>query len=209
MLFKRVLVLAPHTDDGELGCGGTIDRLVNSGTEVHYAAFSIAERSVSEEYPSDILGTEVRNATAILGISKDCLHIYNYDVRNFQKCRQEILEDLVILNRSIDPDIIFLPSINDIHQDHHVIAREGVRAFKFKSVMGYELPWNNLTINTACFVELDYENINNKIRALGCYESQQGKKYFSSEFIKALAVTRGTQIGVQYAEVFEVIRWII
>ena len=44
--WKRVLVLAPHTDDGEFGCGGTMARLVEAGIEVHYHAFSIATRSL-------------------------------------------------------------------------------------------------------------------------------------------------------------------
>ena len=57
-LFDAILVLAPHTDDGELGCGGTMDRLVKSGTDVHYAAFSTAEKSVPTGYPADILKNE-------------------------------------------------------------------------------------------------------------------------------------------------------
>ena len=63
MDFKNVLVLAPHTDDGELGAGGTISRLLRSGAKVSYAAFSTAEESVPEGLPKDILKTEVKNAT--------------------------------------------------------------------------------------------------------------------------------------------------
>jgi len=64
----RILVLAPHTDDGEFGCGGSVARFVDEGKEVYYAAFSTAEESVPEPWPKDILKTEVREATKRLGI---------------------------------------------------------------------------------------------------------------------------------------------
>ena len=66
--IKNILVLAPHTDDGELGCGGTIVKFIEDGVEVHYAAFSTAEESVPEGLPKDILKIEVREAMASLGI---------------------------------------------------------------------------------------------------------------------------------------------
>jgi LmbE family N-acetylglucosaminyl deacetylase len=55
--------LAPHTDDGELGAGGFISKLVDEGAEVFYMAFSTAEESVPEGFPKDILKTEVKAAT--------------------------------------------------------------------------------------------------------------------------------------------------
>ena len=63
--IENVLVLAPHTDDGELGLGGTINKLILAGNKVTYVAFSTAEESVPEGFPKDILKTEVRNATFI------------------------------------------------------------------------------------------------------------------------------------------------
>ena len=76
--FKNVLVLAPHTDDGELGAGGTIAKLIESGSKVTYAAFSTAAESVPEGLPKDILKTEVASATKALGISSDNLVIFDY-----------------------------------------------------------------------------------------------------------------------------------
>ena len=55
LTFDKVLVLAPHTDDAEFGCGGTIAKLVSEGSEVHIAAFSACEQSVRPEFPKDIL----------------------------------------------------------------------------------------------------------------------------------------------------------
>ena len=75
--WKRVLVLAPHTDDGEFGAGGTMTRLVEEGAEVRYVAFSIATRSLPEGFPPDTLAQEVKEATAELGISPENLTVHD------------------------------------------------------------------------------------------------------------------------------------
>jgi LmbE family N-acetylglucosaminyl deacetylase len=206
MNFKRTLVLAPHTDDGEFGCGGTISRLCESGSEVFYAAFSACRQSVLKEFPEDILITEVKSATKELGIQPSNLILYDFEVRTFNFRRQEILEEIIKLKNDIMPDLVFIPSVNDIHQDHFIIANEGIRAFKLSTLLSYELPWNNFSFTTTCFFNLKQANIDAKIRALGCYRSQQHKSYANADFIKSLARVRGVQIGSEYAEVFEVIR---
>jgi N-acetylglucosamine malate deacetylase 1 len=207
--FRKVLVLAPHTDDGELGAGGTIAKLIQSGSDVYYAAFSTAEQSVPEGFPKDILKTEVKKATLRLGIRPENLLIYNYEVRKLNYVRQEILEELVRLRKQLNPELIFLPSLNDLHQDHSTIAQEGLRAFKQKTILGYELIWNNLTFSTSCFVQLTRDHISKKCEALYEYASQRHRDYTSEEFVMALAKTRGVQIGSEFAEAFEVIRLIV
>lgn len=207
--FKNVFVLAPHTDDGELGAGGTISKLVENGANVFYFAFSTAEKSVPKEFPSDILKTEVKNATQKLGIPEENLFIYNYEVRKLNYARQEILEDLIRHRNLIFPDLVLMPSLNDIHQDHSTIAMEGLRAFKNTTILGYELIWNNLSFNTTSFVKLKRKHIDAKVNALKEYKSQGKRDYISEDFILSLAKTRGVQIGAEYAESFEVIRWVM
>jgi len=206
--FKRTLVLAPHTDDGEFGCGGTISRLCENGSEVFYAAFSACRQSVLKEFPEDILITEVKAATKELWIAPSNLILFDYQVRTFNYRRQEILEDIIKLKNDIKPDLVFIPSVNDIHQDHFIISNEGVRAFKLSTLLSYELPWNNFSFTTSCFFKLSQANIEAKLRALRCYKSQQHKPYANDDFIKSLATVRGIQIGTEYAEVFEVIRMV-
>jgi len=116
---------------------------------------------------------------------------------------------MIELNRRYQPDMVFLPSGNDTHQDHQIIAQEGFRAFKRTTMLGYEVPWNNLDFRTSCFVDLSEENLMAKIRAVGTYESQKHRDYASAEFIRSLALTRGVQIGKRYAESFEVVRCVI
>ena len=207
--FKNVLVLAPHTDDGELGAGGTINKLIELGANVYYFAFSTVEQSVPEGYPKDILKKEVKRATKKLGIKEENLIIYCYEVRKLNYVRQEILEDLIKYKRKINPDLVLMPSLHDIHQDHSTIAQEGLRAFKQTTILGYELIWNNLSFDTTTFVKLEKCHIDAKCAALKEYESQGMRDYMSEEFIYALAKTRGVQIGCEYAEAFEVVRWVL
>ncbi len=210
MSFKKVLVLAPHTDDGELGAGGFISKLIDEGAEVFYMAFSTAEESVPTGFPKDILKTEVKAATKVLGIKEENVIIFNYQVRKLNYARQEILEELIRFKREhFDIDLVLIPSINDIHQDHSTIANEGIRAFKTKSIFSYELIWNNLSFNTQSYVSLSEEHINRKIDALKEYKSQGFRDYLSADFIRSLAVARGVQFGVKYAETFEVVRFSI
>jgi len=207
--FKRVLVLAPHTDDGELGAGGTIARFVEHNADVFYVAFSTAAESVPAHLPKDILKTEVKSATKELGVKSENLIIYDYRVRHLNYERQDILEKLLYVRNSIKPDLVLMPSLHDIHQDHITIAQEGLRAFKTSTVLGYELIWNNLTFNTTSFVSLEKHHVEQKCNALKMYKSQSGRDYISREFIYSLAKSRGVQIGKPFAESFEVVRWIL
>lgn len=204
--FKNVLVVAPHTDDGELGAGGTIARLVEQGASVTYAAFSTAKQSVPKGLPQDTLKVEVGEATSRLGIPEKCLRIYDYEVRKLNYVRQDILEDLVALRSEDDFDLVLAPSQHDIHQDHATVAEEAIRAFKHTTLLGYELIWNNLTFDTQAFVSLETQHLDRKIHALDAYTSQHRRDYMQPEFTRSLAHVRGVQIGVRYAECFEVIR---
>ncbi len=208
-MFSKILILAPHTDDGEFGCGASIAKFTEEGKEVFYIAFSAAEKSVPKGMPDNILRSEVKNATSALGIRGANLFVLRYPVREFPKYRQDILEDMIRYNREIEPDLVMLPSTHDTHQDHQVVMQEGFRAFKKTTMLGYEIPWNNLTFNTNAFIFLEKRHVDAKINSLKCYISQLGRNYVTEELIRSLATTRGAQIGTKYAETFEVIRWII
>ena len=206
---ERVIVLAPHTDDGEFGCGGTIAKLRELNKEIYYVAFSACRQSVLPEFPEDILITEVNKATEVLGIKKENLILFDFPVRTFNFSRQEILQNMINLKKEVNPDLVLMPSINDLHQDHHTIAVEGLRAFKFNSILAYEVPWNNITFNTSCFVHLENRHVETKVDALKCYHSQAHRSYASEEFIKALSRTRGVQAGTSFAEAFDVVRLVL
>jgi LmbE family N-acetylglucosaminyl deacetylase len=204
---KKILIISPHTDDGELGCGGSIAKFIGENNHVDYVALSCCEKSVPSEYPPDILSKEVIAATRVLGIKSPIL--LNFEVREFPRLRQEILDALIQLRNKINPDIVFAPSRYDTHQDHKTTIEEVMRAFKKCTILGYEQPWNNITFNTLAFIPLDETHVQKKINALRCYETQKDRPYMNADFVRGLAITRGTQIDEKYAEAFEVIKWVI
>jgi LmbE family N-acetylglucosaminyl deacetylase len=206
--IKKILILAPHTDDGEFGCGGTINKLIEEGHDVYYVAFSPCKQSVRSKFPPDILITEVKAAVKVLGVKEENLKLLDYDVRTFNYRRQEILDDIIRLRSEIQPDMVFIPALTDMHQDHKTVAEEALRAFKFTTILSYEMPWNNISFQTSCFFKLSPANLNAKINALKKYESQAHRPYANENFIKSLATVRGVQINAEFAETFEVIRWI-
>ena len=123
---------APHTDDGEFGAGGTLARFVREGREVHYVAFSAAEKSVPAEFPTDVLRKELLNATAKLGIPKKRVRCLDFEVRDFPRDRQRLLDAMIQIRDEVKPDLVLLPSSHDTHQDHRTVHDEGIRAFKEK-----------------------------------------------------------------------------
>ncbi len=203
---RRALVLAPHTDDGEFGCGGTMARLVEAGCEVRYVAFSIATRSLPDGFAPDTLAREVREATSELGIPESRLTVHDFDVRTFPERRQDILELLVELWEEWRPDVVFQPSHHDVHQDHQTVAQEGLRAFKRTTILGYEIPWNNFDFSYGAYVGLEQRHVERKIAAVGRYASQQHRRYANEEYIWNLAKVHGTNVNRDYAEVFQVYR---
>lgn len=204
--FKNVLVLAPHTDDGELGAGAAISRLVEEGASVHYVAFSICTKSLPTGLAPNTLAHECAAATQILGIKKENLTLLDYDVRYFPENRQLILEDMVKLNKQIQPDLVLIPNSQDIHQDHQTIHQECVRAFKNTTIWGYELPWNNTSFTGNTFITVSEKQLQTKVEALAKYNSQSHRSYMNADFIRSLATVRGIQAGSLYAEAFEFIR---
>ena len=204
-----VLFLSPHTDDVEIGCGGTLSRfMAMPDSDVHVVAFSSAEASLPVGVPKNILRKEFVESMKTYGIKRGNIYLLKHQVRTLHEHRQEILDFLIKLRNEINPSIIFAPSGNDIHQDHQVIHNEAVRAFKDHTIFGYELPWNNLTFNCQAFFTLNESQVVAKINALSMYKSQINLKrhYFKAESINAWARMRGMQINSEFAEAFEVIR---
>lgn len=204
-----ILVLAPHTDDGELGAGASIARWAEEGHDLHYVAFSACQTAIPDGWPTDVLRREVAEATKQLGIAPDRLHVLDFEVRRFAQDRQNVLQTMVELNRDLEPGLVLLPSPEDLHQDHQVVAAEGLRAFKRTSILSYEIAWNNISFRTTSFVSLEERHVEAKIAALECYESQAHRPYANPEFLRSQVRYHGVQAGVTYAETFDVQRWIL
>lgn len=206
---QTALILAPHTDDGEFGCGGVMTYLLEQNVKVYSMAFSICEESVPKGLPTDQLEKEFRKASQVIGIDPEHVIVKHYPVRRFLEHRQDILEDIVKVRNSIKPDWVFMPSSKSIHQDHKVIFEEGLRAFKFSSCLGYDLPWDYLEFTNNFLIQLEQRHVQKKVAALKAYKSQTFRFYANEPFIFGLARTRGVQAQSEFAEAFEVIKLII
>lgn len=208
----KVLILSPHTDDAELGCGASIAKMVEEGAEIQWIVFSIAEDSLPGHLPKDTLKREFVDVLGHLGLQESNAIVHEYQVRRLLERRQDILEELVSVRRDFNPDLVLAPSPCDVHQDHQAVSNEATRAFKMHaSIVGYELPWNHLTFRSGMFIRLEKRHLEKKVELLQCYKSQyeKGRNYFSPDFIFGLSRVRGTQCNYPLAEAFEVIRWMI
>jgi len=208
----KVLFLSPHTDDVELGAGGTLSKLKGQGHEIYWVVFSTAETSLPAGLPADTLAKEFHEVVRFLGLGEDRYNVFHFSVRYLHQHRQEILEELVRIRKDVAPDMVIGPSANDYHQDHQVVFHEMVRAFKNdSSILSYELPWNHTDFKTQMFVKLEAWHLAEKMKLLEKYQTQirLNRTYFTKEFIYGWAKMRGVQVKADYAEAFEVIRWIV
>ena len=198
----NILLLAPHADDVELGCGATVARFIEEKHNLLWIVFT-------DEQP---LNSEHVKATEVMGLKNESLRALDFTLRHLSNRRQEVLECLVTLNSEFKPDLVVGPSLNDFHQDHQVVANEMVRAFKTSaSIICYELPWNHISFDVQLLAKLTNRHIETKMKMLEKFGSElvvRGR-YFSEKLMRGVALLRGTQAGTEYAEAFEVLRWIL
>lgn len=189
-----ILVLAPHTDDETLGCGGTIAKYAERGADVYVYAFSCGTSNHGE----------FMGACKVLGATG---HPYShFKTRVFPESRQQILDCILEIKNQISPTVVFVPATSDAHQDHQVITEEAKRAFKHSTIYGYECPWNSYNFSNTCYNVLSPDHITSKVAAMLEYSSQVTRPYFQNDNIISLARVRGMQAGSEFAECFEVIR---
>jgi LmbE family N-acetylglucosaminyl deacetylase len=213
---ESCLVLAPHFDDAELGCGATIARLIREGAQVKVMVFCeqrkvapIHDAPLHEGYrAAGVLGYELLNYAGWEGPSwSSTMKFKGFFSRHLGESRQEVLDAMIEVADDNRFDLVIAPSLTQTHQDHEVVAQEAFRAFKYTSLLGFDAVWNNLDSGRlTTFVEVTPEDLEKKVAAVACYESQMPRPYFERDVIFSLARTRGLQCGVQYAEAFETYR---
>ncbi len=200
---KTILAIAPHFDDIELGCFGTLHKLSSKNT-IYYLGLSFSNDLDREVF----LQNSVHKSLDSLSTPHNNLLVFDYDPRDFSKDCAKILQNLHDINKKINPDIIFIPSSYDIHQAHQVVHEEALRIFKNKTIFGYEFPWNNYSYHPDVFVSLNQENIEAKEKAISYFPSHGKDSFFENNIIRDLACLRGKQIKKELAESFELIRLI-
>ena len=196
------MAIGAHPDDIEMGCAGTLARIQEMGTEVHCVVMSICEEEQSKE-ESDIRKNEFTAASEILGI-KTCT-AQNFPNRELPNHSTEIMDYLGSLQSELQPELVLIPWMEDSHQDHSALAYAAIRSFrKNETIIQYEiLRYGSHTFTPNLFVDIT-KHINTKLTALECYKTQKAKRgiYFDKRSYEALAITRGAQVGFEYAEGF-------
>lgn len=198
---KRVLFIGAHPDDIELGCGALIHQIAPQ-TDILCVTLSDNQKNplltslVEEHYRSmEILG--VKRENAVLG---------PFTTRIFPDSRQEILEYFLKLRREFNPDLIFVHSKADVHQDHNTITEEALRAFRGITVLGFDVVRSSYGFFPHFIVEVSEESVNKKIEALSQYETYRDKYYFNSELTRSIMVRHGALGEVPFAEGFDILR---
>lgn len=204
---KKVLLVSAHADDMELGCGGTVHKLLKEGKDVYHLILSYNLKGASSRFAPEQVQEEVFNSARVLGLKRENILIEKFENRIFPSCRQDILDALWRHRRVINPDLVFTGALDDMHQDHAVVAQESFRAFKDINIISYGFDWNRLNKEADFYSVLSQEDLDKKIEAVRCYQSQvDGRAYFDPEYIKSWAFTRGVEIKERYAEAFNIIR---
>ena len=223
---RKVLVLAPHNDDETLGCGATIAKHVHNGDEV----FVVSLTSIDDEHPvmapnKPIIRAETYKAMKILGVKekniifKDLPNVLVPDIPVHTV--NKVVFDVI---QHVAPDIMYIPFMYDLHKDHRDIVYAAQVAARSTTEVGRnireiymyetlsETHWN-IDIVEGGFLPNAYNDVSGgfldkKLRAIKAYKSQL--KFFpearSVEAIKALAIFRGSIVGMMEAEAFMVVR---
>jgi N-acetylglucosamine malate deacetylase 1 len=222
----KVLVVAPHADDETLGMGGTIARYAGEGHDVVVAVLTgHGDDGPHPLWPRkmwDTVRSELREACGVLGVAD----VIFEEVPAVMVADQPVWKLNQVTGRivqTVGPDILYVPFMNDLHKDHRecyhslsVTWRPHTRLGRnIKEVLAYEVPSEthlSIPYVEQGFLPNTWTDISNhlelKLKALACYKSQvqPHPSARSLKAVEALAVWRGSQIGVEAAEAFILVR---
>jgi LmbE family N-acetylglucosaminyl deacetylase len=198
---KRILFVGAHPDDIELGCGALLANVVDKADVL---CLTLSDNQANPELSG--LVEEHYHSMAVLGVPRESVLLESFETRNFARDRQRILEYLYELNRDHHPEIVFVHSSADIHQDHGVVTQEALRAFRGTSVLGFDVIRSSYGFFPNFLVEVQPEDVERKLEALAEYKTYAQRYYFDPELIKATLVRHGALAERPFAEGFDILR---
>src|SRR5512140_2610069 len=168
MIFygKRVLFLGAHPDDIELGCGALIHHVAPL-SDVLCVTLSDNQQNPQLKNVVD----EAYRSMAVLGVPRECVQFGPFTTRVFPQARQDILEYFLKLRGDYEPDVIFVHSNKDVHQDHLTMTEEALRAFRGITVLGFDVVRSSHDFFPHFLVEVMEADVDAKIEALAQYET--------------------------------------
>jgi LmbE family N-acetylglucosaminyl deacetylase len=195
-----VLCLGAHADDLEIGCGGTVLTLAESGrplavTWVVWSAEGIRQREARDS--ADVFLAQAKTKVVEVKTFRDGF---------FPSQGDRIKEEFEALKRRVSPDVIFTHYRNDLHQDHRLISDLTWNTFRHNLVLEYEIPKYDGDLGSPnIFVELRESVARRKVDGIvSAFPSQTDKHWFSTEVFLALLRLRGMECAApeRYAEGF-------
>lgn len=198
---SRVLFIGAHPDDIELGCGALIAHILPQ-TEV--LCVTLSDNQKNPDLPN--LPAEHYRSMAALGVPKKSVILRDFETRRFPERRQEILEYMIQLNRSFRPEIVFVHTKADIHQDHGTITEEGLRAFRGTTVLGYDVLRSSYGFFPNFLVEVSEQAVERKIAALAEYKTYHSRYYFDPSITRSTMIRHGALAERPFAEGFDILR---
>ncbi len=198
---KRVCFIGAHPDDIELGAGALIAQIV-SQADVRCVTLSDNKKNpdlqnlVEEHYAS----------MAVLGVPREKVILGEFETRRFPHARQEILEYMIKLNREFNPDIVFVHTRADIHQDHGTVTEEALRAFRGTTVLGFDVIRSSYGFFPNFLVEVSESDVQKKIDSLKEYKTYASRYYFEADLTRSTLVRYGAIAERPYAEGFDILR---
>jgi LmbE family N-acetylglucosaminyl deacetylase len=184
-----VLCLGAHSDDIEIGAGGTILSLIASGVRlsVHWCVLSASGNRAAEAKAS---------AEAFLeGARERCVELAAFDDTFFPDQSRSIKQWLNGVRARVAPDVIFTHTRHDAHQDHREVNQLTWNVFRDHLVLEYEIPkWDGDLCQPNVYVPLPREILDRKMSLLNRhFASQRSKDWFDSDTFRGLARLRGME----------------
>jgi len=198
---ETVCFIGAHPDDIELGCGALIADIVDQTNVICV--------TLSDNQKNPVLQNLVKEhdqSMAILGVKPENAILHDFTTRRFQAARQEILEVMIGLKHEYHPEVVFVHTAQDIHQDHKTITDEALRAFRGTTLLGFDVLRSSYGFFPHFLVEVSEEGVNKKIQALKAYKTYSNKYYFDENIIHATAIRHGALAERPYAEGFDILR---
>jgi len=198
---NKICFIGAHPDDIELGCGALIASLKDK------ARITCVTLSDNQKNPSlNNLVNEHHASMNMLGVPDGNVILEAFETRCFPAQRQDILEYFIKLNKSLNPDVVFVHTRADLHQDHNTVTEEALRAFRGISVLGFDVIRSSYGFFPNLLVQVTEEDVKQKIAALAKYTTYADKYYFNPEVTCATLIRNGALCEKQYAEGFETLR---
>ena len=221
-MTKTVLVVAAHTDDEALGCGGTIAKHVASGDEVHllFMTNGVGSREVNSNEAEERLHA-AHKAAEILGV-RSCCNLSFPDNRMDSVPLLDVVKEIEKTIKMVQPQIIYTHHVGDLNVDHQVTHKSVITAcrpqpgFCVKEIYVFEVlsstEWqtnDRLYFNPNVFVDIsDFIELKRKVLESYYLEMRMPPHSRSIENVLRLNAIRGNSVGISFAEAFKLVRLI-